>query len=71
MIVASYHLLPPSLSLSLPPPLQDPHHFEPLAGKPLEELDAHCAEYVAEGEWMTSAGWGAGGVFLSKLNWTQ
>lgn len=47
----------------------DPHHFKPEDGKPLEELDSHCAEYLREGDWMTSAGWGAGGVFMSKLSW--
>ncbi len=49
----------------------DPYRFEPTSGKPLEELDAHCAEYIGHGEWMTSAGWAAGGVFLSKLNWME
>ena len=49
----------------------DPHHFNATAGQPLEELDAHCAEYLGPGEWITSAGWGAGGVYVSQLEWAD
>ena len=33
---------------------------------PVATLDAHCAEYISEGRFVTSAGWAKGGAFVSN-----
>ena len=44
----------------------DAHAFSPT---PVATLNAHCAEYVADGRFVTSGGWGKGGLFVSELTW--